>query len=137
MHVIRVTQRAYTLLPYIPSLFPYFSPCGTNRSLKVFKPRGISRRVGSTRGNRHASMSWTLIHLIMINASGDFVIVDRINEIRQPQFNCALGEPRINMWLHKDNPMKIRQWKSRGVQSALWDRGPLISCNHNHPKSHQ
>ena len=130
-------QRANALLHYIPSLFPYFSQCGTNRFLIVRRRRGIARRVGSTRGNRHTSISWTLIHLIMINACNDFMAVDLINQIRRPRFNSALDEPRIDTWPLNYTPMKIGRTKSRGVESASWDHGPLIMRDHSHPKFHQ
>ena len=43
------------------------------------------------------------------NARDDFATVDLINEIRRLRFDLTFGESKINMWLLKENQMKIGQ----------------------------
>ena len=53
--------------PYIGEFFVSFLSCRTNCFLDVCRRRGSLRRVGSKCTKERTSISWTSVHLILIN----------------------------------------------------------------------
>ena len=110
---MHMTHVGLELLPYICDFSPYFSPCGTNRSLSFRRQRGEVWRVRSIRANQRALIWWISVHQCAIKTRAHFPAIDRISEIQWSRFNRALGESRINTWLRNDTPVKIGRIKSR------------------------
>ena len=132
---MRATQGLKALLPYIRDFSPQFSSCGTMFPF-LLTGNAASRDAldQSAWIDMRRSRGFT-INEIAINACENFAAVDLIYEIRRLRFNRALSEPRFDMWLYKDNLMKIRRRRSRGVESTSWDCGSPNLQDRSPPKS--
>ena len=114
------------VLPFIHIILLYFSSCGIMCSFCRW--RGGSRCIGSTRGNRHASIWWALIHLIMIDARDDFTAVDLIDEIgrlRLIVYSANRRGTRGFIGYSKEDQMVIHKEEVGPRHGSL----PIIACD--------
>ena len=127
---MRATRENKGVSHYIPIGFAFFSLCGTMFPFFFCRRRGSSICIGSTRANRHASISWNRVCQIIINARPQLGAADHVSDIGRWLFNHAFREPRIDTWAHLDTTMKI----GRAKNQETWDRGPPFSRDRSRKK---